>query len=104
MVEARERERFAAEALARLAVLTRRGRQHLDRDLAVQPRVAGAIDLAHSPRTERGDDLVGAEAGAGEEPHPRNLPTVPAGAQSHGRPACRCAASWTCCTSSIKPS
>ena len=38
--------------------------QHLDRDLAAEPRVARAIDLAHPARAERRDDLVGAEPGA----------------------------------------
>ena len=49
-------------------------RQHLDRDLASEPRVAGAIHLAHAAGAERGDDLVGAEAGTGGEGMPGNLP------------------------------
>jgi hypothetical protein len=40
-------------------------RQHLHCDLAAEPRVLGAVDLAHAARAERGDDLVGTEAGAG---------------------------------------
>ena len=40
-------------------------RQHLDRDVAPEPGVARAIDLAHPSRPEGGDDLVGADAGAG---------------------------------------
>ena len=39
-------------------------RQRLDRDHAVEPRVAGAIDLAHAARAERRQDLVVAETGA----------------------------------------
>ena len=40
-------------------------RQDLDRDVAAEPRVAGAVDLAHPPRADRREDLVGAESGAG---------------------------------------
>jgi len=43
----------------------------LDGDLAAETRVKGAVDLAHSPRTQQGQDLV--------RPEPR------AGLQCHGR-------------------
>ena len=43
--------------------------QHLDRDLAMQARVAGAIDLAHPARAQRSDDLVLSETGTGGEGH-----------------------------------
>ena len=39
--------------------------QDLDRDVAIQLRVACAVDLAHAARAERGQDLVRAEACAG---------------------------------------
>ena len=39
-------------------------RDHLDRDLAAEARVAGPIDLAHPARTEGREDLVGPEARA----------------------------------------
>ena len=35
------------------------------RDLAPEPRIARAIDLAHAARTEPADDLIGTDAGAG---------------------------------------
>ncbi len=38
---------------------------HLDRHVAIEPRVAGAIDLAHAARTDGLDDLVLCEARAG---------------------------------------
>ena len=38
--------------------------QHLDRDGAIQARVAGSVDLAHAPRAEGGIYLVGTERGA----------------------------------------
>ena len=39
--------------------------QDLDRDVAIELRVARAIDLAHAAGAERRQDLVRAEAGAG---------------------------------------
>ncbi len=38
---------------------------HLDRHVAIEPRVAGPIDLAHAARTDGLDDLVLREARAG---------------------------------------
>src|SRR5262249_11408513 len=49
----------AGEALGRASPLLGQG---LWGDLAVGPRVAGAVDLAHSPGPQPGDDLVGAHA------------------------------------------
>jgi hypothetical protein len=40
----------------------KRLRQDLDRDEAIEPRVARAIDLSHSTGAEWGDDLVRTEA------------------------------------------
>ena len=37
------------------------GGDHLDRDFAANPRVAGAVDLARAPRAERRQDLVRTE-------------------------------------------
>jgi hypothetical protein len=44
-------------------------RQDLDCDGAIESRVARAIDLTHAARTNRGQNLVGAETGAGNEGH-----------------------------------
>ena len=44
-------------------------RQHLDRDVALEARVARAVDLAHAAGAERRQDLVRAEAVAGREAH-----------------------------------
>ena len=49
----------------------RRRGEDLDRHLAVEPRVARAVDLAHAAGTEGRDDLVGSEALAGGEAHLR---------------------------------
>ena len=42
-------------------------RQDLDRDRAIEPRVAGPVDLAHAAGAEGRDDFVRAETGAGCE-------------------------------------
>ena len=42
---------------------------NLDGDEAIQPHIACAIDLAHSARTDRGEDLVGPEPGTRRERH-----------------------------------
>ena len=67
MRELRDRARLAVEALAELRIGGERLGQNLDRDGPVEARVARAIDLAHAARAEGGQDLVGAEAGAGGE-------------------------------------
>ena len=38
--------------------------QELQRHVATEPRVAGAVDLAHAAGAQQAGDLVGAEAGA----------------------------------------
>ena len=56
IVERGDGARFLLEALPRLRVSGERAGQHLDGDRAVEPRVTGAIDLAHAARAERRDD------------------------------------------------
>ena len=66
MLEARDVPRFALEPLA--PARHRRpdaGRQHLDGDEAIEPRVARLVDLAHAAFADEGEDLVGTEPGAG---------------------------------------
>jgi hypothetical protein len=41
----------------------------LDRDLSIEPGVAGPVDDAHPSRAERRQDLVGPEAGARRDRH-----------------------------------
>ena len=70
----RDRPRLALEALRALrASAARCGGQHLDRDGALEPRVARLVDLAHPARAERREDLVGAEPGPGGEGHRRKV-------------------------------
>ena len=65
VVERRQHPRFALEASQSFGVGADVFRQCLDRDVAPELGVACAIDDAHASRPEGGDDLVGADAGAG---------------------------------------
>ena len=65
MVQRGEGLGFALKPREPLGVGGERLGQDLDRDVAIQLRVARAIDLAHAAGAERGQDLVRAEAGAG---------------------------------------
>ena len=47
--------------------------QHLDRDVTAQPRIGGAIDLAHPARAEQRDDLVRADTGSRNQRHESSL-------------------------------
>jgi len=69
MVERGQHFRFALEA-REAAWVRRYGRgQDLDRDLALEIRVGGAIDLPHAAHADLGSDFVGAEARAGGQGH-----------------------------------
>ena len=53
---------LALEPGERVGILGEVGRQHLDGDVAIEPRVARAVDLAHSAGAQRSQDRVWAEA------------------------------------------
>ena len=61
--------RFELEAAEAVDVGGELGRQDLDRDLAVEARIACTIDLTHPPLTEGGEDLVGTETASRLEHH-----------------------------------
>ena len=67
--ELRDGLRLSLQPLARLGRGGQPRRQDLDRDLAAQAGVLCAVDLAHSARAERREDLVGAQARSGGESH-----------------------------------
>ena len=69
MRQAGERFHLTLESRERLGIGGEGWRQDFDRDVAAQPRVPCAVDLAHPAGTERCDDLVGAEPGARAERH-----------------------------------
>jgi hypothetical protein len=53
--------RFPFEALSSLLVFEEFFRQDLQRHLAIEPRIARPINLAHAPRAEGGENFVGAQ-------------------------------------------
>ncbi len=69
MAQRGDRLRLAPEAGEQRGVGGEVGRQHLDRHLAVEARVPGAVDLAHSAGADRRGDLVRTEPGAGIKCH-----------------------------------
>jgi hypothetical protein len=77
MVERGERLGLALEPRHPFRVARERVRQHLDRDVTLQPRVACTIHLAHSARAEQGNDVVGAEARAGAQGHLTTISATP---------------------------
>ena len=60
---------LALEAVEPVAVALEFLSQGLDGHLPVEPRVARPIDLSHAAGTERREDLIVADAGAGGERH-----------------------------------
>jgi hypothetical protein len=56
-------------ALQPIEVVRERGGKNLDGDVASEPRIARAIDLAHAARADERDDFIRTEASAGREGH-----------------------------------
>ncbi len=76
VVEGGQELGLALEAGEALGILRQLCREDLDRDLAAELRVSGAVHLAHPSGAEGGDDLVGAELHPGGQSHcdaPRNV-------------------------------
>jgi hypothetical protein len=65
---------FLLEASNTLGVARCLAAHDLDRDVAPEAGIARAVDLAHTARAERGDDLVGTEPGPGSQRHRVSLP------------------------------
>jgi hypothetical protein len=61
MVQRGDGPRFPIEPGAGAGVAGEFSRQHLDRDRAVEPGVAGLVHFAHAAGSERFDDFVGSE-------------------------------------------
>ena len=83
---------FALKAGQPVRVCRDRRGQDLHRDLALQPGVRRAIDLAHAARAERREDVVGAEARAIGQGHEATL-ILQVLAEPQGQIAFRMAAS-----------
>src|SRR5215470_17459085 len=69
MIQRRNCAGFALEALPGLGILREMRGENLDRNRAVQPRVARAIDLAHAACAQRRLDFIRPELGARGKPH-----------------------------------
>ena len=61
MVQRGNRLRFGREPAKALGIGGNRRVQDLDGDIAVEPRIAGAVDLAHPAGADEPDDLVRTE-------------------------------------------
>jgi hypothetical protein len=57
MIELGNRAGFAVEPFAELRIRCECGRKNLDRDGAIEARVAGFVDLAHSAAAKERQDL-----------------------------------------------
>ena len=69
MIERRNSARLLTESPQRFGILHQLGREEFQRDVAAEATVTGAVHVTHTARTNRGQNLVGAEAGAGNEGH-----------------------------------
>ena len=69
VVEGRGGSRLARKSFERVALLVGARQQDLDRDFSPEAGVPGAVNLAHSARADRGEDLVRTEPRARREGH-----------------------------------
>jgi hypothetical protein len=61
MVQGREDLGLAPKACEAVSVLRERGRQDLQRDIAAEPGVTGAIDLAHAAPSDQANNVIRTE-------------------------------------------
>ena len=69
MIQRREHLRFALEAREAIGVGREGVRQDLQRNVSLQPRVAGTVHLAHATGPQRRMDFVHAKSCTGSERH-----------------------------------
>ena len=69
MVQCREDFGFALEACQPVGICRNGLRQNLDRDLPLQVRIGGAIDLTHAAHADLGGDFIRAESSTRSESH-----------------------------------
>jgi len=67
MIQAGDGFRFLFEALPQSWIARKVRGKNLDRDGAVQTRIAGPVDLTHATRAKRRDDFIRPETGASGE-------------------------------------
>ena len=85
MVERRQHARLALEARQHVGPRAELGREQLDRDLAPEPAVARAVDLAHAAATEQAEDTVAGEPRSRLEDRARRHPGRGAVGSGHRR-------------------
>src|SRR5438093_9938830 len=64
MIERGDRPRFGFEASAAIGAFRNVGRQELDRDRAIEPRIAALVDFAHPAHADERHDFVRSEPGS----------------------------------------
>ena len=69
MVQESERLRLASEARETIGVCGKGRRQELERHLAIQASVTGAVHLAHPADAKRSDELVETDGASRLERH-----------------------------------
>ena len=69
VIQRRQRLRFARKPGQAIGIAGKGVRKDLQRDVAIQFRVARAIDFAHATRADRRGDFIDAETGAGGKCH-----------------------------------
>ena len=69
VVQDRGRTGFLLEAAQSNGIAGPQRRQHLDRDIAVEPRIARPVDVPHASGAEGREDLVRTEAASGHNTH-----------------------------------
>ncbi len=72
MIEGRQHFGFALESGQPVAIAGHLRRQHLQRDVALQARVSGSVDLTHTPGAQWSDDFIGANSRAWNQGHLRH--------------------------------
>ena len=69
VIQRREHLRFAAKTGQRILIVEKGFGQDLHGDVAIEPRVAGAIDLSHPASTAELQDFVRADSGTNVQGH-----------------------------------
>ena len=73
MIEGSSGARLLLETRHTVRIRRNAGRQQLQRDITLKPRITCAIDLAHTARADGGDNFVRANSNAGTERHVRRM-------------------------------
>ena len=78
VVERRDGAGLSLKAREPIRIAGQIGRQDLERDIAAEPRIAGAIHLAHPAGAQQRDDFKRTEAGPRRECHREGLESATA--------------------------